>query len=127
MDEDQAYTFEIRIAEIFGTTPGEPLPDVTEETLKTYYHFLDEHLNFPVPASFPDPVNEEQEQNVNVVLNALLPPEDHPKFGPYFGLLCRVEEGGEEIVIPLGKIEITKEGPEKKAIDDYSRWYWNYR
>lgn len=127
MSTEYGNTFEIRVAEILGTTPGEPLPPVNEETLATFHKFIDRSLSPPLPASFPDPVNEEKEEYVQVTLTGLLPLEDHPDLGPYFGLLSSVREDEEEITVPLAKVELKEEGPEQQLIDDYSRWYWEYR
>lgn len=108
---------------------GEPIPRVSETSLKRAHNELNERINTPLDAVYSEPETEESDARFPVRIERILPVEDHPVFGPYLGLLCEatLEEQDETTVIPLSRITDVKGEVARKYVDAYNEWFWNFR
>jgi len=111
-----------RIKSILGATGDDPVPDVDEDTLITYWKHLNEHLTMPFQA---DHCPEDEPSNAVTVVR-LSDPEEYD-CDEFYGLFCEAQLGRRHIIIPLGEIELRKDNPNHQLIDDYSYWFWNWR
>ena len=40
-----------------------------------------------------------------------------------YGLICKAEQNGKRIELPLGRIDVAKDGPNYQLLDDYGYWF----
>jgi hypothetical protein len=114
-DEDDR----VRIA--LGLTSDDPLPEVDDDTLRTYHRYLAAHLTFPFEARWepeygPRPI---------IKITGLGDPEDCAD--EMYGLLCEARAEGRLVEVPLAECEAKKSGPNRQHLKDYSYWFWNNR
>ena len=114
-----------RIRMIMSLTSDDPVPEVDDDTLGTYYIYLREHLKFPFAASFSEE-RELSDIEHHIQVTDLLNPEDE-ECDEFYGLMVRAKEGKQRIHIPLGEVEVSKGNPNHQLISDYSYWFWNWR
>ena len=58
------------------------------------------------------------------VTGLLDPAEDRPIEAE--GLVCLGRDRGEEIVFPLGEVEVRKKDPNSRLVSDYAYWFHNW-
>ena len=113
-----------RVRMVFGLTSNDPLPEVDDETLETYRQYLAAHLTFPIEAEH----GAEYGHPENVKVTGLGDPdEDPPYIDDKYGLLCDARMGHRKVVLPVGELEVTKGKVNRRLIEDYRSWFWNYR
>jgi Calcium binding len=112
-----------RVRAVFGLTSDDPLPEVSDETLLAYHRHLERHLSFPFEARLAEEPGF-QVQGASVTVVALL---DAGDIGVEHGLLCEARTGGRRVEGPLGEVEARKGGPNRRLVEDYSYWFWNWR
>ena len=110
-----------RIRAILGVTSNDPLPETSEETLRTYLNYLTSHLSFPFQGKYAVETGPFQQTEHTVTILALL--NDWQKEG---GLLCEVTEKSEFLVLPLVALEVTANKQNRQLVDDYTYWFVNY-
>ena len=114
-----------RLRMVFGLTSDDPVPDVDEDTLQTYYEYLQEHLAFPFEADLVQETRGGQAVRRVKVLDLLEPEEDEADES--YGLMAEVKEGRQRLYVPLGEIELSKKDSQYQLVSDYSYWFWNWR
>src|SRR5262249_49743301 len=117
-DEDDR----VRIA--LGLTSDDPLPEVDEDTLLTYHHYLAAHLAFPFEATFSEETGPLQNTSHALTVLGLLDADDCDGM---YGLMCQGRQGQRQVELPLGELEVKKGDPNRQLAEDYSSWFWNYR
>lgn len=116
---------EERVRQIFDLEEWEALPEVSEESLETYWAYLVEHLEFPFQAAYEA---EEEPEGVPIQVTALLPVEQSPDDPEMFGLFCEAVQGRQTIQVPLSVVEVTDPTSENyQLVEDYKEWFWSYR
>jgi hypothetical protein len=119
---------DLRIAQIFGLSESEELPDVTEATLESYHQYLCTHLRFPFEGEYSRETGPLQDTSYVMKVTGLADMEDCDEF---YGLLCEGRQEGRQsrrrVVVPLAEIEVGSEDSNFQLIDDYRGWFWNYR
>lgn len=110
-----------RIRMVFGLTSNDPLPEVDDKTLKTYYDYLSKNLVFPFQAEH----GAEYGHPERVKVIGLGDPDDEPMIDETYGILCEARIERKVVVLPLNELEDAK--PNRRLIDDYGYWFWNYR
>jgi hypothetical protein len=121
-DKDQ----DDRVRMALGLTHDDPLPDVSHETLMTYYRYLSANLKFPFFSSYWAKSGPFSRKKVSVPISRLDPPiEEH--FDEEAGLYGIGVDQGEEIEFPLEVIELKKKDPNYRLISDYAYWLNNWR
>ena len=97
-----------RVRMALGLTHDDPLPEVSQETLFTYHRYLMGNLKFPFNAFFGEeeigPVS--RKRTAMTVTGLLDPAEDRPIEEE--GLICLGRDRGEEVVFPLGEVEVER-------------------
>ncbi len=115
-----------RIRKALGLTHDDPLPDVSFETLLTYYRYLAANLKFPILTSSWAQSGPFSRKKVFVPITRLEPPvpEEFDEECPLYGIGIDQDE---EIEIPLDVIELKKKDPNYRLISDYIYWSNNWR
>lgn len=112
-----------RIRMAFGLTRNDPLPNVEDETLKSYHEFLSKNLVFPFAAI--EGAEYGHPERVKVI--GLGDPDDGPMIDETYGILCEARMEGEIVTLPLGELEDAEGKSNRQLIDDYRYWFWNWR
>jgi hypothetical protein len=115
-----------RIRVVFGLTRDDLLPEVDEESLRTYYKYLAAKLKFPVDATWAKVVGM-GEVTEKVTILALGGFEDDPGIDDTYGVLCKAKMSRGEGELPLAEMEKVKGKPNKQLVEDYASWFWNNR
>ncbi len=115
-----------RIRAVFGLTRDDLLPDVEEDSLGKYYHYLAANLKFPFEATWAREVGF-GEQTEKVTVLALADFEDDLWIDEDYGILCSVKMRRGHGELPLAEMGKVKGKPNKQLVDDYAYWFWNNR
>jgi len=110
----------------FGLTRDDPIPDVSPETLMTYYRYLAANLKFPFFTSSWAKSGPFSSKKVTVPISRLDPPVDD-EFDEESGLYGIGHDQDEEIEFPLEVIELKKKDANYRLISDYTYWSHNWR
>jgi hypothetical protein len=115
-----------RVRLVFGLTHDDPLPDVSFETLMTYYRYLAANLKFPIFTSYWTKSGPFASKKVIVPISRLEPPvaEEFDEECPLYGIGIDQDE---EIEVPLETIELKKNDPNYRLISDYTYWSDTWR
>jgi hypothetical protein len=117
---------EDRVRMALGLTRDDPLPDVSHDTLLTYHRYLTKNLKFPFNAFCgEEEIGPGARKRITMRVTALLDPEED---GPIEedGLICLGHERDEEVVFPLGEVEVGKKTPNYRLVSDYAFWFHNW-
>ena len=109
-----------------GLTRDDPLPDVCHDTLLTYHRYLMKNLKFPFKAFCgEEEIGPGARKRITMKVTALLDLEDD---GPIEddGLICLGRDQDEEVVFPLGEVEVGKKTPNYTLVSDYAFWFHNW-
>jgi len=115
-----------RIRMVFGLTSNDPLPDVDDETLLTYYRYLAKNMPFPFEVEHFEETGPFQDKRHVVTVVGLLDPDDY-ECDEMYGLICEGRIDKREIQMPLGEFEVDEDDPRLQTLADYCSWFWNYR
>jgi hypothetical protein len=121
-EEDQ----DDRVRMALGLTHDDPLPNVSPDTLMTYYRYLAANLKFPFFTSYWAKSGPFSSQKVIVPISRLEPPvaEEFDEECPLYGIGIDQDE---EIEFPLEVIELKRKDPNYRLISDYTYWSNNWR
>jgi hypothetical protein len=117
-DDDQS-----RIRAVFGLSAGASIPKVSHETLLVYRKFLLDNLAFPFEALYAEttpPVR----RLFRCVAVVGLSDTVHYRLQT---LLCKVQNGSQEVEIPLAELGVREDNPNHRLVDDFAHWFWNWR
>lgn len=113
---------EDRIRKALGLTHDDPLPAVSFETLRTYQHYLTDHLKFPFNATMGlEELGSYSRRRVSLTVTGLIDVEPDDPFLED-GLICTYHERGLEDVIPLVDLVVGKKNRNSKLVADYAYW-----
>ncbi len=110
-----------RIRMVFGLTSNDPLPDVDEESLKTYHRHLSKKLALPFRAEH----GSEHGHPENIKVFDMVDIDSKPMIDCQYGILCRVSSGGESFNLPLAELEYPSRN--RQLLRDYCYWFWDHR
>lgn len=116
-----------RVRMVFELTSDDPLPEVDYDTLETYREYLTEHLVFPFDASYTGETGPFANMTTKVTVTSLGDPDDAVMIDDSCGILCNANYERNELVLPLGDMEVQKGNPNRKLVEDYSYWFWDNR
>jgi len=111
-----------RVRMVFGLTSDDFLPGVDEDSLETYYDFLEERLSLPLEARYwnqADFFHRSPLRWVKVVAldRELGWTEDE-------GILCEVRTAEEGEVLPLADLHLRRSDPNSQLVDDFATWFF---
>jgi len=113
-----------RLHVILGST-GDRLPRVGLETLRQFHGYLAEHLAFPFEGRLSDPIGPHRDTQSRLQVARLLDPVKEYAPEEMHGLICKAEQNGERIELPLDRIDVDKGSPHAQLLEDYRHWLWN--
>jgi len=116
-----------RIRKVFGLTSNDPLPDVDDETLLTYYDHLFENLSFPFQVEHTPESGTPFRTCYPVKVIGLGDPDDEPMIDEMHGILCEARHQRHVVTVPLGELVVSKGKPNRQLVADYCYWFWNWR
>lgn len=114
-----------RIRMVFGLTSNDPLPDVDMDTLERYHADLLEHLTFPIDAEYSSERGPFSNRTIQVKVTGLGDP-DEPMIDDSYGIICEAKYERRSIDLPLDKLELKRDDPQRRLIEDYSYWFHNW-
>jgi hypothetical protein len=104
---------------------GDRLPRVGLETLRGFHDYLAEHLAFPFEGRLRDPIGPHQDTKSPLLVLRLLDPVQEYAPEEMYGLICKAEQNGRRIELPLDRIDVEEGGPPYQQLEDYRHWLWN--
>ena len=106
-----------RVRMALGLTHDDPLPDVSPETLMTYYRYLAANLKFPFKAK-------SESDGMTLTVHQLPDPKEYDLVEEE-GLLCEARDREGPFPIPLAELDDAVGN--RKLVRDYGYWFWNWR
>lgn len=114
-----------RIRAILGESSDGPMPRVRLEALRTFYDHLAANLTFPFEGRLADPIGPHRDTRSPLRVIRLLDVDDYCPEEMY-GLICKAEQNGERIELPLDRIDVADDSPNRQLLDDYRYWMRNW-
>jgi hypothetical protein len=102
------------------------IPWVDAESLSRYYKYLSEHLCLPFTAHFPKPATSQEEEEFRCTVLELLDPAKYLGDG-FDGIFCKTRKGKYEVNLPIIDLYLPENIGNSQLIEDYWRWFWNWR
>jgi hypothetical protein len=104
---------------------GDRLPRVGLETLRRFHGYLAEHLAFPFEGRLSDPIGPHRDTKSSLSVLRLLDPVREYAPEEMYGLICKAEQNGRRIELPLERIDVEEGRPHYQLLEDYRHWLWN--
>lgn len=111
-----------RIGMVFGLTSNDPLPFVDDEWLVAYHGYLSKNFVFPFLADYGSEYG--HPERVKVI--GLGDSDKAPMIDDEHGILCEARMEGQVVTLPLGELENAKGQPNRRLLDDYCYWLFNW-
>jgi hypothetical protein len=105
---------------------GQLRPEVDFDSLRVYHKYLAGSLSFPFEAAYAHKTGPFQTTTRHLTVIALGEAAE-PWVDDMYGLICRAREERRRVDAPLCDLELTKRGPNRRLIADYSYWFSNFR
>lgn len=126
--------WEVEAAKILGATSSQirnmnrdelyNLLEVTDKSLKKYYHYLDQHLKFPFRASFDQEIGPLRMKTHDV--NCIRLDRDM-EYEQFYGIFVECREGRKKVMPALAELNVDLEDENHELIEIYQDWFWAYR
>lgn len=113
-----------RLLTILGGTEDDP-PCVGLETLRRFHGYLAEHLTFPFEGRLTISVGPHRDTRSPVKVIRLMDPIKEYAPEEMYGLICKAEQNGEKIELPLDRIDVEEGSPAYQLLEDYRHWLSN--
>jgi len=105
-----------RVRMALGLTHDDPLPEVSRKTLIAYHRYLAANLRFPLRAR-------SEADGTSLTVHRLLDPKECDPDEE--GLLCEARSREGPLDVPLS--ELDKAVGNRKLVEDYAYWFYNWR
>jgi hypothetical protein len=112
-----------RIRAVFSLTTDDPLPGVTDATLRTFHEHLRTKLVLPITVEYSPGYKLPPPRSAPLVLMELSAPKDGDTTD---GLLGNVEQGDQRRQLPLSDLETVAQGTSRQLLADYAFWFTSY-
>jgi hypothetical protein len=118
---DKAW--EKRVLQIFHREELATPPKVSDETLKTYFAFLQKNLTFPMKGTYDQETGSSQKLIRPITTLKLIQDIDE-----FYGLFIKGVVGKKHVEIRLVDFDCkTTDHRNYQLLDDYKTWFWNNR
>jgi hypothetical protein len=101
---------------------GDRLPRVEVETLRRFHGYLAEHLAFPFQGRLSDPIGPHRDMESPLTVIRLMDPVREYSPEEMHGLICKAEQNGGRIELPLDRIDVAEDSPQDQLLEDYRHW-----
>jgi hypothetical protein len=105
-----------RVRKALGLTHDDPLPNVSRKNLLLYYRYLTAYLKFPFKAKT-------ESDGTSLTVHRLIDPNEGG-LEEDEGLLCEARDRQTTLTIPLS--ELNDAVGNRKLVEDYGYWFWNW-
>jgi len=105
-----------RVRMALGLTHDDPLPDVSRKTLLAYYRYLAANLKFPFKAKT-------ESDGTTLTVSRLIDSKEY-ELDEEEGLLCEAREREKPFPFPLSELDDAVGN--RKLVEDYGYWFWNW-
>ena len=109
-----------RLRAVLGGTGR--LPRVGLESLRRFSDHLADHLAFPFEGRLSDPIGPHRDTQSPLTVIRLIDPVREYAPEEMYGLICKAEQNGERIELPLGRIDVEEGSPQHRLLEDYRHW-----
>lgn len=116
---------EVRIRAALGVAGDELMPGVRLEALRKYHDHLTANLTFPFEGRLSDPIGPHRDTRSPLRFIRLLNLDGYCPEEMY-GLICKAEQNGERIELPLDRIDVLDDSPNRQLLEDYRYWMANW-
>jgi hypothetical protein len=106
---------------------GDRLPRVRVNMLRRFHAHLVDHLTFPFAARLSSPIGPHRDTASPLRVLRLLDPVREYAPEEMYGLICKAEQNGGRIELPLDRIDVAAGGPLHQLLEDYRDWLRNCR
>jgi len=113
-----------RLWAVLGGT-GLRLPRVGLETLRQFHGYLAEHLSMPFEGRLSAPIGPHQDTRSPLRVIRLLDPVRGYVPEEMYGLICKAEQNGKRIELPLDRIDVERGSTQEQLLEDYRYWLRN--
>src|SRR5262245_17966970 len=120
---EPANSPEARLRAILGVTGGEAMPRVGLYSLRRFHDYLAGHLGFPFKGRLMSPVGPHRDTASPLSVVGLMDPVEEYAPEEMYGLICKAVQNGERIELPLARIDVAEDGPNRQLLDDYHYWF----
>ncbi len=110
-----------RLRAVPGWT-GERLPRVGLDSLRQLHDYLAEHLPFPFEGRLSQPIGPHRDTKSPLSVIRLLDPRREYSPEEMNGLICKAEQTGARIELPLDRIDVAEDSPIHRLLEDYRIW-----
>jgi len=94
------------------------MPAVRLEALRKCHAHLAANLAFPVEGRLADPIGPHRDTRPPLRVICLLDVDSCEPEETY-GLICKAEQAGERIELPLDRINVPEDSPNRQLLEDY--------
>jgi hypothetical protein len=101
------------------------LPRVGVETLRQLHDYLVRHLSFPFEAKLSSPIGPHRDTESPLQVIRLMDPVREYSPEEMHGLICKAEQKGHRIELPLDRIDVEEASPYYQLLEDYRHWLAN--
>jgi hypothetical protein len=115
-----------RIRAILGVGGDEPVPRVRLEALRKYHAYLAANLAFPFEGRLSDPIGPHRDTRSPLSVVRLMDPVREYAPEEMYGLICKAVQNDERIELPLDRIDVAGDGPNRQLLEDYRYWVRNW-
>jgi hypothetical protein len=115
-----------RIRAILGVAGDEPMPRVRLEALRQYHAHLAANLTFPFEGRLSDPIGPHRDTRSPLSVLRLLDPVKDYEPEEMYDLVCKAEQNGGRIELPLDRIDVPDGSPSRQLLEDYRWWMRNW-
>lgn len=98
------------------------LPRVGVESLRRFHGYLADHLGFPFEGRLSDPIGPHRDTRSPLKVIRLMDPIKEYAPEEMYGLICKAEQNGERIELPLDRINVQEGSPAYQLLEDYRHW-----
>jgi hypothetical protein len=92
--------------------------------LRKYYDHLTANLTLPFEGRLADPVGPHRDTRSPLRVIRLLDVDDYCPEEVY-GSICKAEQDGGRIELPLDRIDVPDDSPNRQLLEDYRYWMRN--
>lgn len=104
---------------------GDDVPTVSVESMRRFHKYLAAHLPFPFEGKLSSPIGPHRDTKSSLSVIRLLDPVREYAPEEMYGLICKASQKGENIELPLDRIDVEESSPGHQLLEDYREWLAN--
>jgi hypothetical protein len=117
---------EDRIRAVQKVAGDEPVPRLGLEALRKYHAYLAANPSFPFEGRLSDPIGPHRDTRSPLSVVRLMDPVREYAPEEMYGLICKAVQKDERIELPLDRIDVADDSPNRQLLEDYCYWARNW-